>query len=102
MNDYDMKLLKESNADFIRRMHVAPKPAEVRASRQKYGVAIACPAGDKEGKAPDGRTWSQRVEAMRDVIIYYRNSPSVIFWETGNSQMGTASKANEMAKLREC
>ena len=100
MNDYDMKLLKESNADFIRWMHVAPKPAEVRAS-DKYGVAIACPAGDKEGKAPDGRTWSQRVEAMRDVIIYYRNSPSVIFWETGNSQMGTASKANEMAKLRD-
>ncbi|MBQ2664012.1 MAG: hypothetical protein IJG16_07695, partial [Clostridia bacterium] len=99
INDYDMKLLKDSNSDFIRWMHVAPKPAEVRAS-DKYGVAIACPAGDKEGKAPDGRQWSQRVEAMRDVMIYFRNSPSVVFWETGNSQMGTAAKANEMAAMR--
>lgn len=100
LNDYDMELLKSSNADFIRWMHVAPKPAEVRAS-DKYGVAIACPAGDKEGQAPDGRRWSQRVEAMRDVMIYFRNNPSVVFWETGNSQMGTKSKADEMAKLRD-
>lgn len=100
MNDYDMELLKSSNADFIRWMHVAPKPAEVRAS-DKYGVAIACPAGDKEGKAPDGRRWSQRVEAMRDTIIYFRNNPSVVFWETGNSQMGTKSKADEMARVRD-
>lgn len=100
LQDYDMALLKKNNANFIRWMHVAPKPAEVRSS-DKYGVAIACPAGDKEGTAPDGRQWSQRTEAMRDTMIYFRNSPSVIFWETGNSPVGSQAKANEMANLRD-
>ncbi len=100
LSDYDMELLKGSNANFVRWMHTAPRPTDVRAA-DKYGVAIACPAGDKEGNAPDGRKWSQRTEAMRDVMIYYRNNPSIIFWETGNSPMGTAEKANEMAQLRE-
>lgn len=100
LNDYDMKLLKENNANFIRWMHVAPKPAQVR-STDKYGIAVVCPAGDKEGTAPCGRQWTQRVEAMRDAMIYYRNSPSVIFWETGNSPMGMEAKANEMAELRD-
>lgn len=97
--DYDMSLLKSSNANFIRWMHVAPKPANVR-SADRYGVVLACPAGDKEGVAPQNRQWSQRTEAMRDVMIYYRNSPSVVFWETGNSQTGTAEQANEMNDLR--
>lgn len=99
LQDYDMSLVKENNSNFIRWMHVAPKPAQVRSS-DKYGVAIACPAGDKEN-AVDGRQWSQRVEALRDVMIYYRNSPSVIFWETGNSAVGTAEKADEMASMRD-
>lgn len=100
LNDYDMKLMKENNANFIRWMHVAPKPAQVR-STDKYGIAIVCPAGDKEGTAPCGRQWTQRVEAMRDAMIYYRNSPSVIFWETGNSPMGMQGKAEEMAAMRD-
>ena len=59
-------------------MHVAPKPSQIR-SGDKYGVVSACPAGDKEADV-DGRAWDQRVEAMRDAMIYFRNSPSVIFW----------------------
>lgn len=100
LNDYDMSLLKENNSNFIRWMHVAPKPATVRSS-DRYGVAVVCPAGDKEGAGLSGRAWSQRTEAMRDVMIYFRNSPSVIFWETGNSSVGTAANANEMAALRD-
>lgn len=100
LQDYDMALLKENNSNFIRWMHVAPKPAQVRSS-DKYGVAVVCPAGDKEGVGLSGRQWSQRTEAMRDVMIYFRNSPSVIFWETGNSAVGSEANANEMAKLRD-
>lgn len=100
LQDYDMSLLKENNANFIRWMHVAPKPAEVRSS-DKYGVAVVCPAGDKEGTGLEGRQWSQRTEAMRDVMIYFRNSPSVLFWETGNSAVGSAENANDMARLRD-
>ncbi len=85
LTDYDMELLKESGSNFIRWMHVAPRPNSVR-STDKYGIAVVVPAGDKEGDASD-RGWSQRMETMRDVMIYFRNSPSVLFWETGNNQV---------------
>lgn len=98
LQDYDMELLKKNNANFIRWMHVAPKPAEVRSS-DRYGVLVACPAGDKEGDA-NGRQWSQRAEAMRDAMIYFRNSPSVLFWETGNSAV-SASHSQDMAAIRD-
>lgn len=98
LNDYDMSLVKESGANFIRWMHVAPKPSEVRSS-DKYGVAVVVPAGDKESDS-SGRAWSQRTEAMRDVMIYFRNNPSVIFWETGNSDLN-AEHTMEMKNLYE-
>lgn len=97
LEDVDMQLIKESNANFIRWMHVAPKPNAIR-SGDKYGVISVAPAGDKEGDV-SGRQWDQRVEAMRDVIIYYRNSPSVIFYEAGNNQI-TADHMREMTTLK--
>ena len=100
LQDYDMSLLKENNSNFIRWMHVAPKPAQVRSS-DRYGVAVVCPAGDKEGVGLDGRQWAQRTEAMRDAMIYFRNSPSVIFWETGNSSVGSGKNANDMVRIRD-
>ena len=98
LQDFDAKLIRESNANFVRWMHVAPKPAPVRAF-DKYGVVCVCPAGDKEGDVT-GRAWAQRVEAMRDVMIYYRNSPSVLFWEAGNNQISPAHM-REMRALKE-
>lgn len=97
LQDLDMQWIKESNSNFIRWMHVAPKPSQIR-SGDKYGVVSACPAGDKESDT-DGRTWDQRVEAMRDAMIYFRNSPSVIFWETGNNAV-TAEHQQEMTDLK--
>ncbi len=83
LTDYDMSLVKESGANFIRWMHIAPREKTVRAT-DKYGIVVVAPAGDKEEDA-SGRQWSQRVEAMRSVMVRFRNSPSVIFWETGNN-----------------
>lgn len=97
LTDVDMQLVKESNANFIRWMHVAPKPNAIR-SGDKYGIVSVAPAGDKEGDIT-GRGWDQRVEAMRDTIIYFRNSPSVIFYEAGNNAI-TAAHMQEMTDLR--
>ena len=97
LQDYDAKLLRSSNANFVRWMHVAPKPAPMRAY-DKYGIVNAVPAGDKEGDA-SGRTWAQRMEAMRDVMIYYRNSPSAFFWEGGNNQL-TPAHLKEMREMK--
>jgi len=97
LQDYDAALIRRSNANFVRWMHVAPKPAPVRAF-DKFGVVNAAPAGDKEGDV-SGRRWAQRVEAMRDVMIYYRNSPSVFFWEAGNNAISPAHM-KEMVELK--
>ncbi|MCR5605674.1 MAG: hypothetical protein K6F69_02505 [Treponema sp.] len=97
LTDYDMQLVRESNANYIRWMHVSPKPSAIR-SGDKYGIVSICPAGDKERDA-EGRQWAQRVEVMRDAIIYFRNSPSVWFYEAGNNAV-SASHMEEMTKLR--
>ena len=97
LQDYDAELIRKSNANFVRWMHVAPKPAPVRAF-DKFGIVNAAPAGDKEGDV-SGRAWAQRVEAMRDTMIYFRNSPSVVFWEAGNNQISPAHM-KEMVELK--
>lgn len=47
LSDLDMQMVKESNANLIRWMHIAPNPVDIRAG-DKYGVVSVCPAGDKE------------------------------------------------------
>lgn len=86
LKDEDAKLIRESNANHIRFMHVAGAPADVR-SYDRFGVVCTQPAGDKEREV-FGRQWKQRVELMRDIIIYFRNSPSIVFWEAGNNSIG--------------
>ncbi len=98
LQDFDARLIRASNANFVRWMHVAPKPAPVRAF-DKHGVVCVAPAGDKESDATD-RAWAQRMEAMRDTMIYYRNSPSVLFWEAGNNQI-TPAHMKAMRELKE-
>jgi beta-galactosidase len=70
---------------------------DVRAC-DKTGIVEVCPAGDKEGDpvldkrlqpATAARQWEQRAEVMRDSMIYFRNSPSILFWEAGNNGVTT-------------
>jgi len=98
LKDYDARLIKESNANHIRFMHIAGRPADIR-SFDRYGVVCTQPAGDKE-RENFGRQWKQRVEAMRDVIIYFRNNPSIIFWEAGNNSINK-EHMREMRELKE-
>jgi beta-galactosidase len=58
-------------------------------SYDRAGIVEVCPAGDQE-KDATGRQWDQRVEVMRDSIIYFRNSPSILFWEAGNNSISPA------------
>lgn len=95
--DYDMNLVRESGANYIRWMHVTPKPNIIR-SGDKYGVVSVCPAGDKEADC-EGRFWDMRMEAMRDSIIYFRNSPSIIFYEAGNAAI-TGEHMREMTLMK--
>ncbi|HEX8347732.1 MAG TPA: DUF4982 domain-containing protein, partial [Actinoplanes sp.] len=97
LRDYDGRLISESNANLIRWMHIAAQPAGIRYT-DKYGIVSIQPAGDKE-KDTTGRQWDQRVETMRDTIIYFRNSPSILYWEAGNNWI-TAAHMKQMTDLR--
>lgn len=82
LSDHSNRLMVESNANLVRWMHVAPWRQDVE-SFDRVGLMQALPAGDSE-RDVDGRRWEQRLEVMRDAVIYNRNSPSVVFYEAGN------------------
>jgi beta-galactosidase len=85
MHDYNAGLIRSTHANYIRWMHISPQRADVRACDQA-GVVEVCPAGDKE-KDVQGRQWEQRLEVMRDSMIYFRTQPSILFWEAGNNSI---------------
>ena len=76
-------MIRDSHANYMRWMHVSPQKADADALA-RFGIVQICPAGDKEGDS-DGRQWDQRVEVMRDSMIYFRNNPSILFWEAGTT-----------------
>ena len=97
MHDYNAELVRSTHANYIRWMHVSPQPVDVRAC-DRAGIVEVCPAGDKE-KDVVGRQWEQRLEVMRDAMIYFRNHPSILFWEAGNNGV-SPEHLRQMVDLR--
>lgn len=85
LSDYSNRLMVEGNANMVRWMHVTPWKQDVE-SCDRVGLPEAMPAGDAE-KDIEGRRWEQRVELMRDAIVYNRNNPSILFYEGGNESI---------------
>lgn len=98
LSDYSNRLMVESNANLVRWMHVTPWKQDVE-SCDRVGLIQAMPAGDAE-KDVDGRRWEVRVLLMRDAIIYNRNNPSILFYESGNKGI-TEEHMAEMKALRD-
>jgi len=109
MHDFTAKLLRDSNGNYQRWMHISPQKVDVEAY-DRAGIIEVCPAGDKErdpqqpdqqgNVAPQGkRQWEQRLEVMRDSMIYFRNSPSILFWEAGNTVV-LPDEMQQMVDLR--
>ncbi|HNX88433.1 MAG TPA: DUF4982 domain-containing protein [Paludibacteraceae bacterium] len=98
LSDYSNKMMVESNANTVRWMHVTPWKQDVE-SCDRVGLIQLMPAGDSE-KDVEGRRWEQRVELMRDAIIYNRNNPSVIFYEGGNETI-SETHITELKALRD-
>ena len=98
MQDADAGWIRESNANHIRWMHVAAGTGDIRACDRK-GIICTQPAGDKE-RETFGRQWRQRTELMRNILIAFRNHPSILFWEAGNNVI-SAEHMREMRKLKE-
>ena len=85
LSDYSNGLMVESGANMVRWMHVTPWKQDVE-SCDRVGLPQAMPAGDAE-KDVEGPRWEQRTALMRDAIIYNRNNPSILFYESGNESI---------------
>ncbi len=99
MHDFTLNMVRESNGNFMRWMHVAPQRADSDAC-DRLGIVQVCPAGDKE-RMVTGRQWDQRAEVMRDTMIFYRNSPSIFFWEAGNTIVSPEQMIQMVAMRKE-
>ncbi|SFD27875.1 glycoside hydrolase family 2 protein [Algibacter pectinivorans] len=82
LRDYTFKLMDEAGGNFIRWGHCAGSPAEI-AMGDKYGFVTLMPGVSGESQ-DEGETWDIRIKAFKDMIVYYRNHPSIFIWEGGN------------------
>ncbi len=97
LSDYSNDLFVKSGGNVVRWMHVTPWKQDIE-SCDRVGLIEAMPAGDAEKDAV-GRQWVQRLELMRDAIVYNRNNPSILFYECGNQRI-TGQHIIEMKNLR--
>ena len=98
VSDFSNGMMVEGNGNLVRWMHITPWKQDIE-SCDRVGLIQAMPAGDAEHDT-DGRRWEQRLELMRDAIIYNRNSPSILFYEAGNESI-TAEHMKEMVAIRD-
>jgi hypothetical protein len=98
LSDFSNRLMVESNANLVRWMHVTPWKQDVE-SCDRMGLMESMPAGDSE-KDVEGRRWEQRLELMRDAIVYNRNNPSIVFYESGNKGV-SEEHMRQMKALRD-
>ncbi len=97
MHDFTAKMIRDCHGNYMRWMHVAPTKTDAD-SCARFGIIQVCPAGDKE-RDVFGRQWEQRIEVMRATMIYFRNNPSILFWEAGNTVV-TPEQMQQMVDLR--
>ncbi|WP_334184713.1 glycoside hydrolase family 2 protein [Novosphingobium sp.] len=98
LSDFSNALMVESGGNMVRWMHITPSKQDIE-SADRVGLPQAMPAGDSE-KDVTGRRWEQRKEVMQGAIVYNRNNPSILFYESGNNAISEAHMA-EMKTLRD-
>ena len=96
MHFYTAQLMREAGGNYIRWGHVPAGPAEITAN-DRLGLVTLQPGGDGEHDTIGG-AWALRVADFRDVLIYYRNNPSIFIWEGGNQKV-TREHAKELRDL---
>ncbi len=97
MHDFTARMIRDCGGNYMRWMHISPQKVDVDAY-DRMGIVQVCPAGDKEREVT-GVQWDQRVAVMHDSMIYFRNSPGILFWEAGNTIV-TPEEMVQMVNLR--
>jgi hypothetical protein len=98
LSDYSNGLMVESGGNLVRWMHITPWKQDIE-SCDRVGLMQAMQAGDAEHDV-EGVRWKQRTLLMRDAIIYNRNNPSIIFYESGNESI-SEQHMQEMKNIRD-
>jgi beta-galactosidase len=95
---FTLKLMKDAGGNFIRWGHCAAGPDMIHAG-DELGLVTDQPGVDGESDTVGG-PWQIRAAAFRDVLIYYRNDPSILIWEGGNQKV-TPEHAEELRQYFE-
>jgi beta-galactosidase len=90
---FTLQLMKNAGGNFIRWGHCAAGADMIRAG-DELGFVTDQPGVDGESDTVAG-PWKIRAAAFRDVLIYFRNDPSILIWEGGNQKV-TAAHAEEL------
>lgn len=82
LTDYTLRRMWDAGGNFLRWGHSAG-PADGADCADRYGFITLMPGVDGERDCA-GEAWKTRTAAFRDMIIYFRNHPSICIWEGGN------------------
>ncbi len=93
---FTAQLMRDGGGNFVRWGHVPGGPAQITAG-DRLGLIQLQPGGDGEHDTKGG-AWALRVANFRDVLIYYRNHPSIFIWEGGNQKV-SREHAKELRDL---
>ena len=94
---HTLQLMRDAGGNFVRWGHVPGGPAQIAAG-DRLGIIGLQPGGDGEHDTKGG-AWALRVANFRDVVIYYRNNPSILIWEGGNQKVSREHAAELRALM---
>jgi beta-galactosidase len=85
LHEFTLRLMKEAGGNFLRWGHSAAGAAQIAAS-DRLGIIVDQPGVDGESDTR-GAAWTLRASAFRDLVLYFRNNPSILIWEGGNQKV---------------